>query len=137
MYRENPKTSVLAVLKDAVFFFFHLQPVKVNTEKDLSNKIETRSQGEDQILSMITTFLVKNYKWFKIVHRKSFRQEKTAQNTENVSVQLAQKSSKLKINLQRGASQKELWVQLLAHGGVQKAVKSLTDCIGKGGTNQD
>lgn len=22
MYRENPKTSVLAVLKDAVFFFF-------------------------------------------------------------------------------------------------------------------
>lgn len=51
MYRENPKTSVLAVLKDAVFWvFFHLQPVKVNTEKDLSNKTETRSQGEDQIL---------------------------------------------------------------------------------------
>ena len=77
MYRENPKTSVLAVLKDAgfflvFFFFFHLQPVKENTEKDLSNKTETRSQGEDQILSMVITFLVKHYKWFKIVHRKSF-----------------------------------------------------------------
>lgn len=43
--RENPETPVEAELKDGVILFFHLQSMKENTGKCLSNKTETSYQG--------------------------------------------------------------------------------------------
>lgn len=70
----------------------------------------TISQGEDPVLSMVVTLGVKHYWQFKIVHRKGFNLENKQLRLPRMCVWLTHEASKLKIDLQRRVSQKELWV---------------------------